>query len=435
MLKRFCFLCLLALVLAACGDGEARLPGARTAILEGQALPNTDADASAEGALLGAELPNVIYSQAGTLATHQGGHLALDWPLERVWRVSIGAGVEFGTLMAAPIADRARVFGVTPDGQLSAVELQTGRVLWQVQIAPRLDTTQGSVSGGLALDGGRVFAHGGADVLAAYDAETGAEHWRVDFDLPLLGAPVAAAGRVAVVDLDGRLYVLSANDGARLWTRLGNPEATRILGGSSPALAGGALVLGATDAELSVLDINQGTFLWGDNLSVTSPRTALDRINSIVANPVYADGLILAASMSGRFVAFSARTGAHLWEVPLATHQMPWGAGETIFAVSAKGRVYAMRRRDGALRWLRGLPGAVAVDVPVSANPNRYVGPIVAGGRVVVIDQHGQGQFLDADSGAILASQAFGGAQSAPPIVVGGMLILLNDSGSLSAYR
>ena len=434
MLKRFCFMCLLAL--AACGDSDdVILPGARTAILTNQALPTTDADASAEGALLGAALPNVIYSQAGTLANHQGGHLALDWPLNRVWRVSIGAGVEFGTLMAAPVADRARVFGVTPDGQLSAVDLQNGRVLWQVQIAPRLDETQGSVSGGLALDAGRVFAHAGGAELVAYNAETGSEDWRVNFDLPLLGAPVAADGRVAVTDLDGRLYVLSANDGARLWTRLGNPEATRILGGSSPALAGGALVLGGTDAELSVLNINQGTFLWGDNLSVTAPRTALDRINSIVANPVYADGLILAGSMSGRFVAFNARTGASLWEVPLATHQMPWVAGETIFAVSAKGRVYALRRRDGALRWLQDLPGAVAIDVPVSADPNRYVGPIVAGGRVVVIDQDGRGQFLDADSGEILSSHPFVGAQSAPPIVVGGMLILLNDSGSLSAYR
>ena len=104
MLKRFCFLCLL--VLAACGDSEVILPGARTAILGNQALPNTDADANAEGALLGAELPNVIYSQAGTLASHQGGHLALDWPLERVWSVYIGAGVDFGTLMAARLLIR-----------------------------------------------------------------------------------------------------------------------------------------------------------------------------------------------------------------------------------------------------------------------------------------------------------------------------------------
>ena len=49
---------------------------------------------------------------------------------------------------------------MTPDGQLTAVELQTGAVLWQVQIAPRFDKTQSSVSGGLALDGGQVFAHG-----------------------------------------------------------------------------------------------------------------------------------------------------------------------------------------------------------------------------------------------------------------------------------
>ena len=53
------------------------------------------------------------------------------------------------------------------------------------------------------------FLHMGRCYMAAYDAELGSEHWRVEFDLPLLGATVAADGRVAVTDLDGRLYVLS----------------------------------------------------------------------------------------------------------------------------------------------------------------------------------------------------------------------------------
>jgi outer membrane protein assembly factor BamB len=257
----------------------------------------------------------------------------------------------------------------------------------------------------------------------------------VRFDLPLMGGPTAVDGRVAVTDLDGRLFVLSASDGEILWSRVGNIESTRVLGAASPAIYNGELVLTGNDAELSVLTLDRGELLWGDDLSVRSPRTALDNINSIVAHPVYDGNMVFAGSMSGRFAAYNARIGAQSWEIGMATHQQPWVAGKTIFAVSAKGRVYAIRRQDGSIRWISELPGAVPLNLTVSDDAMRYVGPIAAGGRIIVIDQNGKGLFLDADTGEILDSQSFGAAQSGAPIVVSGTLIILDDRGRLSAYR
>jgi outer membrane protein assembly factor BamB len=143
----------------------------------------------------------------------------------------------------------------------------------------------------------------------------------------------------------------------------------------------------------------------------------------------------LAGSMSGRFAAYNSQTGSLSWEIGVATHQQPWVAGKTIFTVSAKGRVYAIRRQDGALRWISELPGAVPLNLTVSDDAMRYVGPIVAGNRIIVINQEGNGIFLDPDTGAILDRQSFGTEQSGAPIVVSGALIVLDDRGRLSAYR
>ncbi len=431
--------CLLLVTIAACGDKGVILPGERSAVLSLESLPEINETATAEGAQIGDVLPNIIYSQAGLMASHRGGHLALEWPLQRIWSVSIGADTDLGTLMASPIANRDSVFGVTPDAQLTAVNLNDGSIRWRVEIEPRADKTQPAISGGLALtndqDKDQIFAHAGGNRLISLNADDGSARWDVRFDLPLMGGPTAVDGRVAVTDLDGRLFVLSASNGEILWSRVGNPEATRVLGASSPAIHNGELVLTGNDAELSVLTLDRGELLWGDDLSVRTPRTALDNINSIVAHPVYNGNMVFAGSMSGRFAAYNTQTGSQSWEIGIATHQQPWVAGKTVFVVSAKGRVYAIRRQDGSLRWIRELPGAVPLNLTVSDDAMRYVGPIAAGGRVIVVDQNGKGYFLDPDTGAIVDSQSFGAAQTGVPIIVSGTLILLDDRGRLSAYR
>ncbi len=145
--------------------------------------------------------------------------------------------------------------------------------------------------------------------------------------------------------------------------------------------------------------------------------------------------MVYVGSISGRFAAFNNKTGSPVWEMILPSHQMPWIAGKSIFIVSTKGRVYALRRTDGALRWITSLPGAVPLDVSVSDDPIRHLGPVVAGGKVLVIDHNGRAYFLNSDTGKIENNLSISGQVSAPPIVSGGTFIMLDDSGRLYAYR
>ena len=430
-----CFMLAVTLGLSACGDKDVILSGDRSSILDDIALPAVDADALAESANIGDQLPNIIYGHAGLLPSHAGGHLALDLPLQQQWAVRIGEAADFGTLMTAPVASKDTVFAITPDTMLTALDIADGSIRWSSPLADRMDTTQSSISGGLAYADDRIYAHAGGHVVVSLDAATGEELWRKDFDLPILGGPTVAGQFLAITDFDGRLIVLNAANGDVLWSRIGNPETTRVLGVSSPAIAKNELIFAGNDAEVSALDTNQGGFLWGDNLASLLPRTALDQINAIVGHPVHTGGMVFVGSISGRFAAFNTQAGSPVWEMTLPSHQMPWIAGKSIFVVSTKGRVYALRRTDGALRWITSLPGAIPLDVNVSDDPIRHLGPIVAGGKVIVIDQDGRAYFLDPDSGAILNNLSLSDHISAPPIVSNGTFILLDDSGRLYAYR
>lgn len=430
-----CFMLLVMLGLSACGDKDVILPGDREAILDDIALPETDDAAFAEGAGIGDAVPNIIFGHPGLLPSHSGGHLALELPLKKIWSVKIGDSADLGTLMAQPVASQNMVFAITPDAMLSAVDITDGRMIWSHQIEDRFDQTQPGISGGIGFADGQIYAHAGGHALVRLDAATGDEIWRKNFNLPILGGPTVADKYLAVTDFDGRLIVMDASDGQTLWTRIGNTETTRVLGVSSPAIVKNELVFAGNDAEVSALETNQGGFLWGDNLSSLLPRTALDQINAIIGHPVHAGGMVYVGSISGRFAAFNTKTGSPVWEMILPSHQMPWIAGKSIFVVSTKGRVYALRRTDGALRWITSLPGAIPLDVSVSDDPIRHLGPVVAGGKVLVLDHNGRAFFLNPDTGDIENNLSISHQISAPPIVSGGTLIVLDDSGRLYAYR
>ncbi|HEX5326670.1 MAG TPA: PQQ-binding-like beta-propeller repeat protein [Acetobacteraceae bacterium] len=85
-------------------------------------------------------------------------------------------------------------------GNVTAVDYNTGRIVWQVK------TQQPMIGGALATAGGLVFAGEGNGLFKAYDAKTGSELWRFQ-----AGAGVNAPP--SSYSVDGRQYVVVAAGG------------------------------------------------------------------------------------------------------------------------------------------------------------------------------------------------------------------------------
>ena len=164
--------------------------------------------------------------------------------------------------------------------------------------------------------------------------------------------------------------------------------------------------------DITALDAESGQVIWTDTLAAVNPRTPLQSVGDITGHPVHDGGVILAVSQAGQFAAYNAQSGLLIWDLPLASTQMPWIAGKTVFIVTIDGRLYAIRRIDGAIRWVTALPGALPPDVLVSENAVRYVGPFVAGSQVHVITDNGRLHSFNPDTG-----EAVGDAQVGDRVV------------------
>ena len=418
-----------------CSEPELVLPGDRIAVTQQVKHLSTNQQAMAEGAGLSAPLTTLTASHPGLNAGHAGGHLALDLPLDERWDVEIGTGGDEFVELAVPVVGAGHVFAVSASGEVSAIEIETGNLSWRVSIEDFEDDVIPGIAGGLAISGSTVFVHGGGHNLAALSVEDGSVIWSQRFQLPLRGGPTVYAKKaLAVTDIDANLFMLRIDNGSVLWDRAGLPSGTIVYGAPSPAIYDNQIAVAAHGGELSLLDADNGDVFWSDNLATFNPRTPLQGLGDIRAHPVHDGGLVFAVSQSGRTAAFAVRSGLLLWELPIGGIEMPWVAGDSVFIVTLDGRLYAIRRNDGAIRWVAELPGALPIGAVAAEDIPRYVGPVVAAGKVIIVAEDGNILLFNADTGALEDEADVGGRIVTAPQLAAGMMFVLDNSGTLTAF-
>ena len=421
--------------MAGCSEPELVLPGERIAVTQQVEHLSANQQAMAEGAGLSAPLTTLTASHPGLNAGHSGGHLALDLPLDERWDVEIGTGGDEFVELAVPVVGAGHVFAVSASGEVSAIEIETGNLSWRVSIEDFEDDVIPGIAGGLAISGSRVFVHGGGHNLAALSVEDGRVIWSQRFQLPLRGGPTIYAKKaLAVTDIDANLFMLRIDNGSVLWDRAGLPSGTIVYGAPSPAIYDNQIAVAAHGGELSLLDADNGDVIWSDNLATFNPRTPLQGLGDIRAHPVHDGGLVFAVSQSGRTAAFAVRSGLLLWELPIGGIEMPWVAGDSVFIVTLDGRLYAIRRNDGAIRWVAELPGALPIGAVAAEDIPRYVGPVVAAGKVIIVAEDGNILLFNADTGALEDEADVGGRIVTAPQLAAGMMFVLDNSGTLTAF-
>ena len=423
------------LALSSCSESELILDGDRVAIITTSDMIAADPAALAEGAGLPDVIDIVNAGHPGLSAGHTGGNVKASLPFKQAWRASIGGSGDSLTELAQPMVAGEQVFTVAPNGKVTAFDIKTGKANWQVSIEEFTDDPLPGIAGGLAVRGEKLFVHAGGPSLAALSVQDGSTIWSILLSFPVRGGPtIIGQEAVAVTDLDGNIFVYSVNDGSLVWERAGLPVNTVVYGAPSPAFANDQLAVAGYGGDISLLEANSGKIIWSDTLAAFSLRTPLQRLGDIRAHPVFDGGLIFAVSQAGRVAAFNARSGLLIWDQPIGGIEMPWVAGKSLFLQTIDGRLFALRRSDGAVRWVVDLPGALPKGVVASEDIPRYVGPVVVDGKVMVISKSGSLFVFDANTGDGGKTIDVGSDVVTSPQLASGMMFVLSGNGTLTAF-
>jgi outer membrane protein assembly factor BamB len=428
------------LLLAGC-SGTSWFGGAEDAPLPGERIPvmllERELTADPGLASLPIQLPppqrNADWPQSGGVPTHAFHHLAAGDDLRLAWQADIGSGAPgSGQLLARPVVAEGRVFTMDAEGTISAFDAQNGNLKWRYEPLDLIDEVE--LGGGLAYDGGWLFATLSSGTVIGLNASSGTEVWRQPLRLPLRAAPTVADGRLLVLSADNQLYALDGKTGQPIWRHTGFFEGAGLLGGPSPAVGDAVVIVPYSSAEVYALRLDNGRPLWNDTIQRPRRTQALAQINDIDAMPVIQDDLVYIASYGGEMTAIDLRRGLRAWDIELTSTQTPWLAGDFIYILTTRGEVVCLLRDNGRVRWVSPLPRLEDPDDPTS-EPIGWTGPILVGDRLLLAGSNSQALTMSPYNGEILGRIDLAGPVLLPPVAANGSVYLLTEDADLLAYR
>lgn len=431
---------MLALSLTGCGSDsyfgggeEPPLPGKRISILVHQQNLAPDPSASKQTILLPAPTTNANWPQAGGYANHAMHHIKVGDNIQEAWSVDIGRGnSDQDRLISQPVVAGGLIFAMDSASVVTAYNAKTGNDVWEVELTPE-DEDDGHIGGGLAFEGGRIFATTGFGQVIAIDARSGKIAWRRKVGLPIRTAPTVRDNRVFVVTATNTLFALNARNGETLWQHSGIEETTNLLGGGSPAVDGGVVIVPYSSGELAALKVENGQELWTDSLAGGRRSAGTTTISAIRGRPIIDRGLVFAISNGGLVAAINLRTGRRVWDRTIGGVESPWIAGDYLFVISNNSELVALGRRTGRIHWVRPLPQWE--DPEDKDGRIIWTGPILVSDRLIVAGSSGEAMSISPYSGRILGKVEMPDGVTISPIVAQNTIFFLSDDAELVAYR
>ena len=282
----------------------------------------------------------------------------------------------------------------------------------------------GAYGGGLAADGGRIYAASGYGNVIALDPGSGKRLWEK--------SDRRAGARLADRVRRARLSWSRPRDASSASRVSTEPSSGRCaacrrqasLGlNSSPAVDGDIVVVPYPSGDLVALKIADGSAVWSENLSRTRTTSQLASMSD-AARPAIDGGVVFAIGHGGRMVATQAKSGERLWSINVPGTQTPWVAGESVFVVDTSGQLMAISRRDGKMQWTAKLAGA-----------RTWSGPTLAGNVLWLASNKGQLVGVDAPTGRVIGEQDLGDPVYIAPVVAQGRMFVLTDNAKLIALN
>lgn len=259
-----------------------------------------------------------------------------------IWRVSLP-----GPSRSAPTVVDGRVFAVTADNRTIALDASTGQRLWSHSGTSEDAGLLGAASP--AVDGSVVIVPYTSGEVYAMRVENGRVLWSDRLAAPrstaaiariahIRARPIISGDRLFAVSHSGRTAAIDMRTGARVWEQMAG-------GATSPWLAGDLLFLVTNNARAVALSATDGRVRWVTELpAYEDPEDREDPIDWV--GPILVGDRLIIASSTGSVVALSPQDGAVLDERDIASSPIriePMAAGGTVYILADDARLYALR--------------------------------------------------------------------------------------------
>lgn len=280
------------------------------------------------------------------------------------WDKTLGDGVEHYFSRLRPVVAYGKVFAASRDGIVAAFDPETGKRLWEQDFS--LDVSQSfirtmlfvknrgasaRISGGLVAAYDTVFFGTENGEVFALEQETGNVKWKSNVAGEVLAPPAIDAGVVVVNTSAGNLIGLDSDDGKQLWSNQTDVPPLSLRGVSAPNASNGGAMVGTPNGKLQVSILDSGLTAWEAPIASPTGATELERIVDVDSYPIIFGGNIYVISYNGTLAAVELRSGRVIWSREYGSYRNVTLAGNSLFVVDTNSNLYAVDRRNGVELW------------------------------------------------------------------------------------
>lgn len=331
-------------------------------------------------------------------------------PAKLIWNARIGE-VSF-PLQVSVVGDTVVV--ASTDGSVAALDARTGRDFWRMNVgAP--------IAAGVGSDGKlSAVVTRGNDVVALAG---GKEIWRQKLAAQAFTSPFVAGGRVFVLAADRSVNAFDGQTGLKLWSQQ-RPSEPLVLRQSGVMLAVGDTLVVGLAGRLAGLNPLNGSVRW--EVPIASPRgiNDVERLVDLVGTVSRNGNTVCARAFQANIGCVDAQRGTLLWTKPANGAQGVDGDDRLVFGTEADGKVMAWLRADGEPAW--------------NTDRLRYrdlTAPVVVGRSIAIGDSAGYVHLLSRTDGSLLNRLTTdGSAVTVSPVLAGNTLIAVTRSGAVFGY-
>lgn len=342
-----------------------------------------------------------------------------------VWDKSVGNGVEQFYSELSPVWDGSAIYAADRKGLVKALELDSGKELWSVDLSKRTGFLSANLSallsGGLTISDDKIFIGTERGTVIALNKENGEVLWDVEVAGEALSKPVVSGDMVVIHTSNGQLQALDTATGSIKWTVNMDTPSLSLRGESAPAVAFGAAIVGGDNGRVSAVLLSQGQLIWQQRISQVTSSTEIGRLNDVDMTPVIDDGKVYAIAYNGTLAALDMRSGQMLWKRDLGSINDMVLSGDNLYLVDQTDRVLSVRKSDGVTLWTQDQ----LLNRGLSA-------PEVYNGYIVVGDKEGYLHWLDTSTGGFVAQNKLNSSGiHSRPVIASDKLMVQTRNGTV----
>ena len=307
-------------------------------------------------------------------------------------------------------------YSIDLNGQLRAVDLSNGDVLWK-------NKYHREITAAIGVGADSLFAVDNKSRLVAFSRTDGEQLWRSDIDSEVLIPPVVAANHVVVKTLDAKLIGFDLDTGEQRWTYRHEKTGLSLRGGSTPLVARNFLFTGFEDGRLVAVDANSGKLLWDVPVGKSSGRDEIQRLTDIDAQPVIAGNELYVTAFQRRMMALDIVGGQILWSRPVSSFLDFEIDAQALYIIDVSNNIIALDRKSGNAMWIQEDLKNIALT------------SITKLGNTLILTGQENLYSLNSETGEVISRQKLsGGAPLAAPVVIGDTTYYLMSNGDLKAF-